>query len=150
MKKIISLFVITVFILCVTYALRKRSVQENIFECHAQLHTKVATNNAGRRSVSDMFISMHGNGKGYILISGSYIFSDVSQQVADGIVNFTYTKNGSYYSIRVSEKNPELINVLDILNYDVIKLKITKVNGSDYAISIPSQVVMMCTQGDWK
>lgn len=146
MKTKLLVLAMVMMVAWVVYAVWQRTLQDRVFECRAQLHTKIAGYSCDRNSVFDVFISMHGNGEGYLLISGTYACPNASPKLADGIVDFRYKKEAGYYAIHMGERDSELINIFKVLKYDNIKLKISRVNTWDYILSLPNQTLMICTE----
>ncbi|MCW6651912.1 hypothetical protein, partial [Yersinia ruckeri] len=96
--------------------------------------------------IFDVFFSMQNNGEGYLLVSGTYSCHDSEQTSVDGMIRFKHKKEGSYHSIDFDNKNKELSEIFDVLNYDNIKIKITELSNNDYIISTPIETIMVCSK----
>nr|WP_314266584.1 hypothetical protein [uncultured Moellerella sp.] len=116
------------------------------FECRARMHAKLIDNTCGKNSVMDVFLSMHHDGKGYFLVSGSHSCPKTESKSITGIINFTYDREGSYYSINMSQRSPDMIELFNGLKNDNIKIKITEMNNDNYIISSPIETFMLCTK----
>ena len=116
------------------------------FNCWARLHTQGNVGNCNGKSVYDIFLSMHSGGEGYILVSGEWSCKNSSPKSVDGIMNFSYIKNGDYYSIHMKERNPQLEAIFRVLTYRDIKLKVTAINSSDFILTLPNETLMLCTE----
>lgn len=116
------------------------------FDCWARLHTSVEINDCQRKSFSDVFLSLHPGGEGFFLIEGAWSCQDGTQNDINGLINFTYTKSGAYYSIHAKDRNSRLEAIFSALKYQDIKLKITSLNSSDYVLTLPNETLMICTE----
>ncbi|ARZ00585.1 hypothetical protein QMA0440_01241 [Yersinia ruckeri] len=117
------------------------------FECHGQMKRKLFVNSTcNKNSIFDVFFSMQNNGEGYLLVSGTYSCHDSEQTSVDGMIRFKHKKEGSYHSIDFDNKNKELSEIFDVLNYDNIKIKITELSNNDYIISTPIETIMVCSK----
>lgn len=116
------------------------------FECLARLRTAVSTDDCRKESVSDVFISLQAGGKGYIIASGAWSCERAPASHVDGIINFSWLKQGEYYSIHTMERNSHLETIFSVLKYQNIKLKKTKLNSSDYILTLPNETLMICTE----
>ncbi|CAI1000898.1 hypothetical protein [Serratia fonticola] len=123
----------------------QRLMQEAAFTCRAQIYRDVVTNECHKTSVFDLFLSMDNN-KGYLLVSGSYSCSNAMLTPVDGVVDFTYSKEGGYYSIYPDRKDKKLADIFGVLKFADIKMKITKFNHGVYMLSLPNEILMMCTE----
>ncbi|CAI1959065.1 Uncharacterised protein [Serratia quinivorans] len=117
---------------------------EGGFECQARIHTRMAANTCQGDSITELFLAMHGNGKGYLVVSGSYTCPHAQPQLVERIVDFTYKKEGSYYSARFGARNPELAAIFKLFRYDEVKFKITPLGNREYLLSSPWQTPMVC------
>lgn len=124
----------------------KNLALDNGFECRGRVHAKLIANACNKSSVVDVFLSMHGNGEGYLLVAGTHSCPKTTLKTINGVVDFTYTREGSYYSMHMGKRSPEMIELFDVLNHDDIKIKVTEVNNDDYIISLPFETLMMCTE----
>jgi len=120
--------------------------KENDFDCWGRLHTFTEADGCQRKSFSDVFLSFHSKGEGYVLAEGAWSCQDGVQHSATGLINFTYLKQGDYYSVHTKERSPELEMLFSVLKYRSIKLKITALNSSDYVLTLPNETLMMCTE----
>ncbi|QKJ01777.1 hypothetical protein [Yersinia mollaretii] len=117
------------------------------FECRARMHAKLIANDCNKNSVVDIFLSIHNNGKGYLLASGTHSCPKTQVKSIDGIIDFTYRKDGNYYAIHMSKRSPDMLLLFNGLKSDDMKMKVSKVNNNDYIISSPIETFMMCTKG---
>lgn len=102
-----------------------------------------------RKSSSDFFLSMKEDGTGYIIITGTAACKDESNMIyKNNTINYTYTKEGGFYSLTLGARDPEIFRLAKLFKEDVIKIKITKTNSNDYIISTPLNPMMMCTSGN--
>lgn len=130
----------------VSWAVWQNTSVDKEFECWARLHTKNNATSCQESSFIDVFFSFHGNGEGYFLADGSSSCLNQSSKPIGGILNFNYNKQGDYYSIKMRESNPLLSANFKVLNYKDIKLKITKLNSSDYIMTLPNETLLICTE----
>ncbi|MGQ8775449.1 hypothetical protein ACUTQ5_13705 [Serratia sp. NA_112.1] len=114
------------------------------FECQARIHTRMAANTCQGDSITELFLAMHGNGKGYVVVSGSYTCPNAQPQLVERIVEFTYKKEGSYYAVRFGARNPDLAVIFKLFRYDEVKFKIIPLGGQEYLLSSPWQTPMVC------
>ena len=124
----------------------KNMYKDKGFNCWARLHTLGTVENCKRKSMYDIFLSLQSGGKGYILVSGEWSCKNSSPKTVDGIMNFSYIKQGDYYSIHMKERNPQLEAIFRILTYRDIKLKMTALNSSDFVLALPNETLMICTE----
>lgn len=120
--------------------------KQKSFDCWARLHTFSEVDGCQRSSFTDVFLSLHSGGEGYVLAEGEWACQDGKQHVASGIINFRYVKQGDYYSIHTQERSPKLETLFSVLKYRSIKLKITALNSSDYVLTLPNETLMICTK----
>ncbi|CAI1044571.1 MULTISPECIES: hypothetical protein [Serratia] len=124
----------------------QRTTQDPAFECRARIHSKLLADKCDRNSVFDVFLAMHANGRGYWLISGTSVCPNSPQTLTNGIVEFTYKKEGGYFSMHMDKRSSDITEVFSALRYDDLKMKITRVNTWDYALSLTNQTLMICTE----
>lgn len=115
------------------------------FDCWGRLHTRNSLANCERQTNADIFLSMRQNGQGYLLISGGWTCKGTPLNSFDGLLNFNYEKQGDFYSLHMQTKNPELEEIFGLLKYPQIKLKVTQLNSGDNILSLPNEVLMLCT-----
>lgn len=118
--------------------------QADGFECQARIHTKMAANTCQGESITELFLAMHGNGKGYVLLSGSYTCPNTEPKLVEKIVDFTYKKEGSYYAVNLGKVNPDLAVIFKVFRYEEVKFKITPLGAREYLLSSPWQTPMVC------
>ncbi len=121
--------------------------QQSEFECRARMHAKLMANDCNKNSVVDIFLSIQNDGKGYVMASGTHSCPKTEIKSINGIIDFTYRKEGNYYAIHMSKRTPDMILLFNGLKNDDIKMKVSKVNNNDYIISSPIDTFMMCTKG---
>jgi hypothetical protein len=116
------------------------------FECRGRITTRNLGGDCNRSSVADIFLSMYSKGNGYLLASGSWSCENTEEHPIDGIQNFTFNKEGEYYSMRFkdSKTHMELLNYT--LRYHTLKLKITRLNSGDFLLRLPTENLMVCTR----
>ncbi|CAI1939858.1 Uncharacterised protein [Serratia fonticola] len=141
-----SLLLLTTAVVVTAYWSWESQRQGSGFECRGRVHTKLIANACNKSSVVDVFLSMHGDNKGYLLVSGTHSCSKTAPRAINGTVDFTYEREGSYYSIHMGQRHPELVELFDILKDDDIKIKVTSVNNGDYILTSPIETIMMCTE----
>lgn len=150
MKKInnYSLLIIlfSLFVSTVSWATWQNTSGNKEFECWARLHIKNTVTSCQESSFIDVFFSFHGNGEGYFLADGSSSCLNQKPKSVGGILNFNYSKQGDYFSVKMKDSNPALAEIIKVLNYDQIKLKITKLNSSDYFMTLPNETLLICTE----
>lgn len=139
---------ILVFFLAVTAGVIfwKNMHKDKGFNCWARLHTLGNVENCKGKSVYDIFLSLQSGGEGYILVSGEWSCKNSLPKTVDGIMNFSYIKNGDYYSIHMKERNPQLEAIFRVLTYRDIKLKVTELNYSNFVLTLPNETLMICTE----
>lgn len=93
----------------------------------------------------NMFLTLNEKDKGYMLLSGTVIDRAELSTSFDRILRFTYRQEGSYYSMKIQNPAPELEDLIWILKFNDVKIKITPVNRYDYILSSPINTIMMCT-----
>ncbi|MBE0153063.1 hypothetical protein [Serratia sp. PL7] len=128
------------------YAAWQQMAQGPFFTCRAQVHREVETKICNKTSAFDLFLSINGKNQGYLLISGSYSCPNAMPTHVDGVVNFTYSKEGDYYSFYIRGGGGKFADIFDVLKFDNIKMKLTKLNYGVYMISLPNEILMMCTE----
>ncbi|MGK9009914.1 hypothetical protein ACRS9C_11425 [Serratia marcescens] len=147
MKKIIVLIGLSVSIVTVIarwWSLDDGLELDGVFECHAKLHTKMAANTCQGESIFDIFLAMHGTGKGYVIVAGSYTCPNAPPKMVENTVDLTYRKEGSYYALRFGPRSSELANLFKIFKYESVKVKIVPLNKNEYVIYSPMQSPMVC------
>lgn len=137
-----SLVVVALF---VGYWDWESSEQDKRFECRARVYTKLIANADNKSSSMDVFLSLHGDGKGYLLVSGTYSVPKTPLVEVDSVVNFTYRRDGGYYSLHLGQRSPAVTEIFDVLKYDDIKVKFTHLVNNDYIVSSPIETLMLCT-----
>jgi hypothetical protein len=115
------------------------------FECRARVYSKLIANACDKTSTVDVFLSLHGDGEGYLLVSGTHSCPKTPLVELESVVNFTYSRKGGYYSIHLGQRNPAVIELFDALKDDDIKVKFTKVDDNNYIVSSPIETLMVCT-----
>lgn len=135
-----------IIIIFMAYTAWKYITQDRYFECRAHVHSNIKKDYCNANSEFDFFIAMHGNGKGHILISGTYLCPKVTQKIVDDTAGFTYKKEGGYYFIHMDKVEPSLKSIFNILSYDEIILKITKISNRNYFFSLPNEPLFFCTK----
>ncbi|MDN0111787.1 hypothetical protein [Yersinia mollaretii] len=147
MKTKLSLVLLLVMMVVFLAYLGWRSLpQQSEFECRARMHAKLIANDCNKNSVVDIFLSIHNDGTGYLLASGTHSCPKTAIKSIRGIIDFTYRKEGRYYAIHMSKRSPDMLEIFNGLKNDDIKVKVTKVNNNDYIISSPIETFMMCTK----
>ncbi|SPZ62965.1 Uncharacterised protein [Serratia quinivorans] len=145
-NKKLTAFVLVIVVLIIGYVVWQCTKQDHVLECRARINTKFQEDKRETNSVFGVFLSMQGNGKGYWLISGTSSNSLSPKDWTDGIVYFTYKKEGGYFSIHMEKRDVRLIEMFDALTYDDLKLKIAKINNRNYALSLPHEMLLICTE----
>lgn len=115
------------------------------FECRARVYTKLIANACDKTTTTDVFLSLHGDGKGDMLVSGTHSCSNTPLVELESTVNFTYSREGAYYSIHFEPRDPAVSKLFSVLKDDYIKIKFTNVEDNDYIVSSPIETLMMCT-----
>ncbi|OAT33502.1 type IIA topoisomerase subunit B [Buttiauxella ferragutiae ATCC 51602] len=115
------------------------------FECRARVYTKLIANACDKTTTTDVFLSLHGDGKGDMLVSGTHSCSNTPLVELESMVNFTYSREGAYYSIHFEPRDPAVSKLFSVLKDDYIKIKFTNVEDNDYIVSSPIETLMMCT-----
>ncbi|MDU7468966.1 MAG: hypothetical protein E7K92_13760 [Serratia marcescens] len=118
--------------------------EEGDFECQAKLHVDMGADTCKGSSVFELFLSMHDNGKGYLLVTGSYSCPNSQKQFVDRAVDFTYKKEGSYYTLHFGARDHELTNISSIFKYDNIRIKMTKLDPMEYLFDVPLRSPFVC------
>lgn len=136
----------SLLISAVSWAVWQNTNKYREFECWARLYTKSYATSCHESSSIDVFLAFHGDGGGYFLADGNSSCLNQPPKFVGGIVNFNYLKQGDYYSIEMRESNPLLSANFKILTYKEIKLKITKLNSSDYLMTLPNETLLICTE----
>jgi hypothetical protein len=108
------------------------------------VYSKLVGSTSTKRSVVDVFLSLHGDGKGYLLVSGTHSVPKAPLVKLDSVVNFTYGKEGGYHSLHLGQRSPAVIELFEVLKYDDIKVKFTHVHSLDYLVSSPIETLMLC------
>lgn len=140
------IFLFALLVGTVSWGTWKNTSEDKVFECWARLHTKNNVTSCQESSFIDVFFSFHGNGNGYFLADGSASCLNEPSKSVGGILNFNYKKQGDYYSINMKETNSSLSAAFKVLTYRNIKLKITKLNSSDYVMTLPNETLLICTE----
>lgn len=137
---------LTLLVGTLSWAAWQNTSVDKEFECWARLHTKNNATSCQESSFIDVFFSFHGNGEGYFLADGNSSCLNQPSKFVGGILNFNYKKQSDYYSIKMKESNPSLSAAFKVLTYNDIKLKITKLNSSDYLMTLPNETLLICTE----
>lgn len=120
------------------------------FECRGRITTRNLGGDCNRSSVADIFLSMHfkgkGKGNGYLLASGSWSCENTEDHPVGGIQNFTFNKEGKYYSVRFKDSKTHMESLNYTLRYHTLKLKITRLNSGDFLLRLPRENLMVCTR----
>lgn len=119
--------------------------QDKRFECHARVYSKLIANTYNKSRVVDVFLSLHGDGKGYLLVSGTYSVPKAPLVKLDSVVNFTYAREGSFRSLHLDLRTSAVIEFFEVLKYDDIKIEFTRVDSHDYLVSSPIETLMLYT-----
>lgn len=145
-KKKSSVFLLSVVGVLLGYWGWKSMIKEpeDGFECQARIHTRMAANTCQGDSITELFLAMHGNGKGYLVVSGSYTCPNAQPQLVEKTVEFTYKKEGSYFAVRFGARNPDLEVIFKLFKYDEVKFKIIPLGNREYLLSSPWQTPMVC------
>nr|WP_241392265.1 hypothetical protein [Serratia entomophila] len=101
-------------------------------------------NGQDMRSQFDLFLSMQGNQKGYMIVLGNYSCPNEPSKLVDGIVSFSYKKEGNYYSMLLGERSHEVSSTFKVLKYDRIKMKINELEKNEYLLSLPIETPILC------
>ncbi|HGM5491177.1 TPA: hypothetical protein ACKP1B_002831 [Serratia fonticola] len=109
------------------------------------MYIKLLDKTCNKVSSVDVFLSLHGDGIGYLLVAGTHACMNAEVKVINGTVDFTYQKKGRYYSLYFGQRDPAVIALFDMLKDDDIKIKITEINNGDYIIASPMKTTMLCT-----
>ncbi|CAI2790850.1 Uncharacterised protein [Serratia grimesii] len=125
-----------------------KKVGNDEFECKSYLNFNIDTNDCQGDSSFDIFLAMHGEGKGYLIAKGNYKCLNGMSTSVDEIVNFTYNKEGDYNTIKLGERSPEIITLFGVLKYNVMKLKITPIDSGVYQLNLPLRSSMVCRRVD--
>lgn len=139
-------FIFGIIIGTVSWAFWRNSIEYTEFECWGRLHTRSNTTSCQESSFIDVFFSFHGKGEGYFLADGNTLCLNKSSKFVGGLLNFNYSKQGDYYSIKMKDSNPSLSEKFKVLTYNEIKLKITKLNSSDFLMTLPNETLLICTE----
>ncbi|MBD8162643.1 hypothetical protein [Erwinia persicina] len=115
------------------------------FDCWGRLHIRNSLVSCVRETNADIFLSMRKKEQGYLLISGSWACKDLPLNPLNGLVHFSYEKDGSYYSLHMKERNAQLEEIFGMLKYPQIKLKVTQLNSGDNILSLRNEILMLCT-----
>lgn len=144
-KLFLLLPLVVIAVMSVAYFTWGSFERDKGFECRARVYTKLIANTCNKSSALDIFLSMHGDGKGYLLVSGTHSCPKTVLVELDSVINFTYSRTGGYYSIHLGQRSSAIMEFFDILKYDDLKIKVTKVDNDDYIISSPIETIMTCT-----
>lgn len=144
-KSALLLPLLSVVALSVGYWIWMSIEQDRGFECGARMHTKHIADASNKSSAVDVFLSLHVDGKGYLLISGAYSSPKTPLVNLDSLVNFTYRRDGGYYSLHLGQRSPAVIELFDVLKANDLKIKFTHLDSNDYIVSSPIETLMLCT-----
>lgn len=117
------------------------------FECRARINLLIPENACEKTANVDVFLAINKDDKGYLLMTGSWSCPVTNQRTINGVVNFTYQKTGSYYSLHLGERAQGMTDVFTLLEHDDIKVKLTRIDAGNYALSTPFKTIMVCTRG---
>jgi len=131
--------------LCIGYWIWSGIGPDKEFECRARVYTRLIDNVCNKSSTVDVFLSLHRDKTGYLLVSGTHSCPKTSLVELKSVINFTYYTEGGYYSIHLGQRNPAVIALFDVLKDDDIKIKFTNVDDNDYIVSSPIETLMICT-----
>lgn len=147
MKSKLSLLLLmaAVAALCVGYWVWGGIGPGKEFECRARVYTRLIDNACNKSSTLDVFLSLHREGAGYLLVSGTHSCPKTPLVELESVINFTYRREGGYYSIHLGQRSPAVIALFDVLKDDDIKVKLTNVGDNDYIVSSPIETLMICT-----
>ncbi|CAI1939488.1 hypothetical protein [Serratia fonticola] len=144
-KLVLLLMMAAVVALSVGYWVWEADDPDSQFECRSRVYSKLIDNACNKSSTVDVFLSLQGDGEGYLLVSGTHSCPQTPLVELESIVNFTYSRKGGYYSIHLGQRNPAVIELFDALKDDNIKVKFTKVDDNNYIVSSPIETLMVCT-----
>ncbi|HDG9775445.1 TPA: hypothetical protein PGG59_003824 [Raoultella planticola] len=144
-KSALLLPLLSVAALLVGYWIWGDFLKSQRFECNARVYTTLVTNACNKSSAVDVFLSLQEDGKGYLLVSGTHSCENTPLVKLDSVVRFTYYKEGGYYSLHLGPRSPSLIELFDVLRYDDVKLKFTRLDNIEYIVSSPLETLMICT-----
>jgi len=146
MNSNLLIFLFLIILAFVVYSVWQRGVQAPVFTCRAHIVSEVATKTCDKTSVFDIFLSINEKDKGYILISGNYSCPNAEPTPVEGVIDFTYSKEGDYYSIYMGGRGDKFSDVSSVLKYGNLKMKITNLDHGVYMLSLPNDILMMCTK----
>lgn len=146
-----NLLLIIIALIAIIIAVIKiytQNKQDAEFNCRGRVYVHDTQNFAPciRNSAFDVFFTMNGTGKGYIIISGTSTCSEnTTMFFKNEIINFTYIKEDEFYSLNLGKRDKELVRFAKELRDDNLKIKIINLNSYDHIITSPIDTIMMCT-----
>ncbi|CAI1948421.1 Uncharacterised protein [Serratia fonticola] len=148
MKNKWYVLVLAVLVVVSSIRLGWETHSDPLFECRARVHVKQLgiENDLCLNGTLDVFLSLHESGKGYLLMSGSLSCPLLQHEIINDVVNFTYSKEGNYYSLSLSKPTVGINSLFGELKSGNAKIRLTQVNSGDYIVSSPIKTVMMCTR----
>lgn len=142
--KIMMLFFIVPIVIAAGMWVVKLWTQD--FNCSGKLISRIQDNLCHKNSVADIFLSMNTNGHGYLLTSGTWSCKNSPEHYENVMQEITFRKQGKYYTVEFIGQRPHLDLLVKALGYTALKIKITRVNSGNYILTLPNEMLMVCTR----
>lgn len=143
-KNIIMAFVIIMGLTALGYLRWRDEINNTVFECRAKFHSIIPADVCQGKTDYNLFLSMPGNGSGYLIVLGTYSCINKPPVLVDTKVDFTYKKEGGYYALQFGKRPEELSRLIKVFKYEGIKVKIRKMDVDDYLIYFPFEAPFFC------
>jgi|EndMetStandDraft_3_1072993.scaffolds.fasta_scaffold45548_3 hypothetical protein len=145
-NKILLVGFISIFSIAILLSLQTYPRDAINFSCRGRLHTDIINGECRSKSAADIFLSFNPQGEGFILVTGSRSCENSQRVKIDVLANFSYKREGDFYTMRVQNAGPDIEALFSPLKYKDIKMKITALNSGDYRLSLPNETLMVCTE----
>jgi len=136
-------WIISLFILM--HSLWLTGSQHQRFTCRAQLRVESSCSQCEKVNVFDLFIAINENGRGYLLISGSRVDSEEVRSNFNRVIDFTYSKQGEGYNLRLNKQEVTSNKVLSDLKIDGDKMNLKMIDYHRYLLSWRKDNLLVCT-----
>lgn len=117
--------------------------QRRGFTCRAQLGFNPPFSQCGSRNLLDFFMTMNGNGEGYLLLSGRLGCGEEAEVVND-ILDFQYEKKGGNYALHLRKQNAVINRLLPQFREKDLIIEIKQLDQRRYLLSSNNRALLVC------
>lgn len=144
-NKVLAICTVSFFSVTALLAWKNYPHQKISFDCRARLHTDYNNGFCDLKSSADIFMSLNKDGAGFIIAAGQWSCKNSPPVTLDVLADFTYRREGNFYFLDLKRKDPGIDVLFSPLKYSEVIMKITDLDSEDSLISLPNQILMVCT-----